>query len=373
MSEIIYFDNNATTRPDNRVIEAMMPYFTQHYGNASSKLHAYGWVADAAVEKAREQVANFIGAEPSEIIFTSGATEAANTAIKGIYRAYKTKGNHIITLKTEHKAVLDTCKFLEENRFAEVTYLNVDKEGIIDLEELKSAIKPSTILITVMAANNETGVIQDIEKIGEIARENSILFFSDTTQFAGKMMLNVSELPIDILCLSAHKFYGPKGVGAMYLKRKNPRVTIVPLMHGGSQEYNKRAGTLNVPLIVGLGQSCEIAAKELWDNNTHVSKLRAYFEHQILEKEGLIINGSTRSRLYNTSNITFPEKMNLKELLGTYAFSSGSACTSGTGELSHVLQAMGLTSDEIKRTYRFSFGKFNTIDEVKSLIKSLLL
>lgn len=367
---VIYFDNNATTKVDERVLEAMLPYFSEHYGNASSKLHAAGWVAEAAVEKARQQVADLIGAESSEIIFTSGATEAINTALKGIFSAYRNKGNHIITAATEHKAVLDTCEYLKQEG-AEITYLNVDREGLIDLDELKSAIQPTTILISVMAANNETGVIQPLEEISAIAKQKKILFFSDTTQFAGKVQMNVNDLGIDALSLSAHKFYGPKGIGALYLRRKNPRVNLVSLLHGGAQENNHRAGTLNVPLIVGVGKACEIAKHEMWDNNTEVSKLRAYFEHQLLDIEGLRINGSTRFRLYNTSNITFPSTINLKPLLTKYAFSSGSACSSGTTEPSHVLKAMGITEHEIKNTFRFSFGRFNNENEVKAILTEL--
>lgn len=371
MAETIYFDNNATTRVDDRVLEIMLPYFSRNYGNASSKLHEFGWIAEAAVEKARKQVAELIGAEPSEIIFTSGATEAANTAIKGIFTAYRSKGNHIITVSTEHKAVLDTCNYLEEFEGAEVTYLNVDKEGIIDTDELKQAIRPETILISVMAANNETGVIQPIEKISAIARDHKIIFFSDATQYAGKVQMDVNELGIDCLCLSAHKFYGPKGIGALYLRRKDPRVNMVSLLHGGSQENKHRAGTLNVPLIAGLGKACEIAQKEMWDNNMEVSKLRAYFEHQILEIEGLRINGTTRDRLYNTSNITFPSSVNIRPLLSRFAFSSGSACTTGTNEPSHVLKAMQIEEGEIRNSYRFSFGKYNSLDEVKLFLKAL--
>lgn len=371
MSQVIYFDNNATTRVDSNVMEVMLPYFTENYGNASSKLHQYGWVADAAVEKAREQVAGLLGAEPSEIVFTSGATESANMAIKGVFQAYKSKGNHIITVSTEHKAVLDTCKYLSEFHYAEVTFLSVDREGVVDLDELKAAIKPETILISVMAANNETGVMQDIEAIGEIARENKVLFFTDATQYAAKIRVDLSELPVDLLCLSAHKFYGPKGIGALYMRRKNPRVSCLPLINGGSQENSKRAGTLNVPLIVGLGKACELAIGNMWDINTHVSKLRAHFEHQLLEMEGVRINGSTRNRLYNTSNITFPDIIKTHDLLKQFAFSTGSACTSGSGELSHVLKAMGLTDEEIKKSFRFSFGKYNTIDDVNILLKAL--
>jgi cysteine desulfurase len=313
-----------------------------------------------------------IGAEPSEIIFTSGATEGANAAIKGIFKAYQNKGRHIITVSTEHKAVLDTCEYLKEYEGAEITYLNVDKEGLIDPDELRAAIKQSTILISVMAANNETGVIQPLEEIASIAREHKIIFFSDATQYAGKVQMDVNELGIDGFCLSAHKFYGPKGIGAMYLRRKDPRVNMVSLLHGGSQENHRRAGTLNVPLIVGLGKACEIAQKEMWDNNMEVSKLRAYFEHQVLEIDGLRINGSTKHRLYNTSNITFPSTVNIKALLSKFAFSSGSACASGTNEPSHVLKAMQINEEDIKNSYRFSFGKYNTLDEVKLLIRSVL-
>ncbi len=355
---------------DERVLEVMLPYFSQHYGNASSKLHEAGWIADAAVEKARTQVAGLIGAESSEIIFTSGATEAINAALKGIFKAYDTKGNHIITVSTEHKAVLDTCEYLKEEG-ADITYLNVDREGLIDLDELRSAIKQTTILICVMAANNETGIIQPLEEISAIAKEHKIIFFSDATQFAGKSQLNVNDLGIDCLSLSAHKFFGPKGIGALYLRRKDPRVSIISLLHGGAQENHHRAGTLNVPLIVGLGKACEIAQTEMWDNNTEVSKLRAYFEHQLLDMEGLRINGSTRWRLYNTSNITFPLSIRIQPLLKKYAFSSGSACTTGTNEPSHVLKAMGISEADIKNSFRFSFSRNNNLEEIKMLIKDL--
>jgi cysteine desulfurase len=368
---MIYLDNNATTKVDERILEAMLPYFSEHYGNASSKLHEFGWVADAAVEKARAQVAALIGAEPSEISFTSGATEGANAALKGIIKAYRPKGNHIITASTEHKAVLDTCNYLKEEEGAEITYLKVNKEGVIDPDELTAAIRSTTILISVMAANNETGVIQPLEEISAIAKAHKIIFFSDATQFVGKMRMDVNDMGIDVLCLSAHKFYGPKGIGALYLRRKDPRVNLVPLLHGGSQENSHRAGTLNVPLIVGLGKACEIAQLEMWDNNTAVSKLRAYFEHQVLDIEGLRINGSTKDRLYNTSNITFPSSLNIKPLLKQFAFSSGSACSTGTNEPSHVLKAMGLRDEEIRNSYRFSFGKYNTPEEAKLLVKSI--
>jgi cysteine desulfurase len=368
---MIYFDNNATTKVDERVVEAMLPFFSEHYGNASSKLHAFGWEAESAVYKAREQLAALINAEPSEITFTSGATESINMALKGIFKAYHSKGNHIITVKTEHKAVLDTCLALEEEG-AHVTYLDVDKEGLIDPEELEKNIKPETILISVMAANNETGVIQPIERIAEIAKERKIIFFSDATQFIGKMNFDVMESGAHCLSLSAHKFHGPKGIGALYLKRKDPRVNILPILYGGGQEKGKRPGTLNVPLIVGLGKACEIAQNEAWENNTNISKLRAHFEHQILDMEGLRINGTTRARLYNTSNITLPPDKNIIPLLNKYAFSSGSACVSSSNDPSHVLKAMGLTDDDIRRSFRFSFSKYTTFSEVDLLTKDLL-
>ena len=370
MSEIIYFDNNATTKPDERVVEAMLPYFYSYYGNEASTMHAFGWAAQSAVEQARMEVASLIGSEKSEIVFTSGATESINMALQGIYAAYKTKGNHIITVKTEHKAVLDTCKFLEANRKASVTYLNVNREGLIDLEELERAIRKETILICVMAANNETGVIMPYQEIGELARSRKIIFFTDATQYAGKMKLYVNEMNADVLCLSAHKMFGPKGIGALYIRRKNPRVNLIPLIHGGGQENNRRAGTVNVPSIVGFGKACTIAASEMWENNAKVSKLRAHFEHQLLEVDGLRINGNTKNRLYNTSNLTFPKVLDIKLLVKKFAFSSGSACT-GT-DLSHVLQAMQISNDEIRNSFRFSFSHHNDLNEVNALLVELM-
>jgi len=372
MQELIYFDNNSTTKVDPRVLEVMLPYFSEHYGNASSKSHAYGWMAEAAVEKAREQVANLIGAEPSEIIFTSGATEAVNMAMCGIYRAYKSKGRHIITVSTEHKAVMDTCAYLNEYEDADITYLNVNAEGVIDLEELEKAIRKDTILISIMAANNETGVIQPLERVGELAAEHKIIFFSDATQYIGKMKTDVMELGVHGLGLSAHKFYGPKGIGALYLKRKDPRVNMLPILFGGGQEKGRRPGTLNVPLIAGLGKACELAGQEYWDNNTYISKLRSRLEHNLLDINNIRINGSTRTRLYNTSNITFPASCAaVSGLLKRFAFSSGSACTSASTEPSHVLKSMGLSEEEIKRSYRFSFSRFNTEEEVDALLESI--
>jgi cysteine desulfurase len=372
---MVYLDYNATTPVDERVLAEMLPFFTEHFGNASSSTHPLGWYAQGAVEKARQQVADFIGAENSEIVFTSGATEAINMALKGVFEAYKTKGNHIITCKTEHKAVFDTCAYLEE-KGAIVTYLNVDQEGRIDLDELKESFTPKTILVAIMAANNETGVLQDLEKISEITHRNESIFFSDTTQMAGKLPIAVNEMGLDLCCISAHKLYGPKGVGALYIRRKNPRVNLIPLFHGGGHEHHKRSGTLNVTGVVGLGKACEIAQNEYWDNNMHISKVRGHLEHQLLEIPDLRINGSTRYRLYNTSNIYFPllkDGSNLfSKIKNQYAVSLGSACNSTNAEPSHVLIAMGLEKEESQSCIRFSFGKKSQKEEVEKLAELIL-
>ncbi len=371
----IYLDYNSTTPVDEKVLESMMPYFTVHFGNAASKTHSFGWLAEGAIKTARKQVADCIGAEESEIIFTSGSTESINIALKGIYEVYEQKGNHIVTVKTEHKAVLDVCESLEK-RGARVTYLNVDKEGLIDLNELENSITDKTILVCVMLANNETGVVQDIESISKIVHDKKSLLFCDTTQAIGKTNIDVNELGIDMLCISAHKIYGPKGVGALYVRRKNPRVTLQALFDGGGHEKGLRSGTLNVPGIVGLGYACELAQKNIWDFNEKVSKHRAMIEHQLLDIEGLRINGSTRSRLYNTSNLFFPRyKANdLISKLDKLAVSTGSACTSAIPQPSHVLKAMGLSDDEAYASIRFSLGKYTTEEEIKTtidLIKNL--
>ena len=370
INPIIYFDNNATTKVDDEVINSMLPYFNTYYGNAASKLHQFGWVANAAVEEAQQKIATLINCHVEELIFTSGATESVNLAIKGIYEAYKTKGNHIITCKTEHKAVLDTCNNLQKQG-AEITYLNVNREGLIDLDELQLAIKPNTILVSIMAANNETGVIQPIEKIAQICNSNNVIFFSDATQFVGKERCDINGLGVHCMAFSAHKLYGPKGIGALYVKRKNPRVNIIEQINGGGHQNNKRAGTLNVPLIVGFGKATQLAEQNYWENSTHISKLKNYFEHQLLDIEGLTINGSTRYRLYNTSNITFPKHLNITSLVNQFAFASGSACTSADTEPTHVLKAMGIDEDEIKNTFRFSIGKYNTLDEVKLIVEKI--
>jgi len=372
---MVYLDYNSTTPVDERVLAEMLPFFTEHFGNASSNTHPLGWYAHGAIDKARLQVANFIGAESSEIIFTSGATEAINMALKGVFEAYQSKGNHIITCKTEHKAVLDTCAYLEE-KGASITYLNVDREGRIDLDELKESLTNKTILVAIMAANNETGVLQDLEKISEITHQQEAIFFSDTTQMAGKLPIDVNEMGLDLCCISAHKLYGPKGVGALYIRRKNPRVNLIPLFHGGGHENGKRSGTLNITGIVGLGKACEIAQNEFWDNNMHISKVRGYLEHQLLEINNLRINGSTRYRLYNTSNIYFPLLKDggsvFSKIKSKYAVSLGSACTSAHNEPSHVLMAMGLEKDEANHSIRFSFGKKSQKQEVEELAKLIL-
>ena len=370
INNLIYFDNNATTKVDKEVIETIVPFFDQNYGNAASKLHAFGWVAQASVETATKQIAHLINCEESEIIFTSGATESINLALKGIFEAYKSKGNHIITCKTEHKAVLDTCLYLE-GQGAEITYLDVDKEGLIDPEELKDAIKPTTILVSIMAANNETGVIQPIEKIAEICNDKDVLLFCDATQFVGKERCDVAELGIHCMAFSAHKMYGPKGIGALYVRRKNPRVNLIEQINGGGHQNGKRSGTLNVPLIAGFGKAAELFEQNFWDIGSHVSKLKNYFEHQLLDIENLRINGSTKHRLYNTSNLTFPQTKKITSLLNKFAFSSGSSCASANPEPSHVLTAMGLSEEEIKNSFRFSFGKNNTLDEVKLLVEEI--
>lgn len=370
-----YFDYNATTPVDKRVLEEMLPYFSNHFGNAASSTHAFGWYAQGAVEKARQQVADLINAEASEIVFTSGSTEGVNLALKGVFDAYRSKGNHIITCQTEHKAVLDTCAYLEEQG-ARVTYLPVDREGRLDLDELKNSFTPQTILVAIMAANNETGVLQDLEGIGTICREKEVLFFSDTTQMAGKLPIDVQDMKLDLCCISAHKLYGPKGIGALYVRRKGPRVSLIPLIHGGGHENGRRSGTLNVPGIVGLGKACELSKSEFWDNNSQISRIRAYLEHQLLEIPGLTINGSTRHRLYNTSNLYFPPLKDGSSLFShvknTYAVSLGSACTSAQATPSHVLKAMHLASHEAENSIRFSFGTANTLKEVEEASKRIL-
>ena len=369
----IYLDHNATTPCDPRVLEAMIPYFTQFFGNAASRTHPFGWQAEEAIESAREQVADLIGAEKNEIVFTSGATEADNLALKGIYEMYGSKGNHIITSKIEHKAVLDTCRHLERLG-AEITYINVKPDGIIDLQELEEAIKPATILVSVMYANNETGVIQPIKEISRIARNQGALVFSDASQAAGKLPINVRDDGIDLLALTAHKMYGPKGTGALYVRRKNPRVRLTAQMDGGGHERGMRSGTLNVPGIVGFGRACELCSMEMKKDAERMKRLRDKLEHALLMIEESYVNGNREHRLPNVCNISFRYVEGQGLLMGfnkVIAVSSGSACTSASIEPSYVLKAMGLDDDMAHNSIRFSLGKNTTEEQIDYTIEKL--
>ncbi len=374
---MIYLDHNATTPVDAAVLEAMMPYFMHKYGNAASTAHRFGWVAADAVALAREHVAMLLNCEPNEIIFTSGATESVNMALKGVFEIYQTKGRHIVAVATEHKAVLDVCASLER-RGAQVTYLPVDSNGLIDLAELEKAITPETILVCIMMANNETGVIQPIEAIGRLCKEHGVLFMSDITQAVGKLPVDVQALGIDIAPLSAHKMYGPKGVGALYLRRRGPRVKLTPMIEGGGHENGLRSGTLNVPGIVGLGMSAELAAETRTDYFNNTLYLRQMLEKTLLALPGARLNGHAGLRLPNTSNISFggirPGGL-IKSLSNTVAVSSGSACTSALMEPSYVLKAMGVADELAYNSIRFSLGRNNTeaeIIEVTTLVQRLL-
>ena len=362
----IYLDYNATTPCDPRVVEAMLPYFTEKFGNAASHSHQFGWVAEEAVDIAREQVARLICAETKEIIFTSGATEATNLAIKGVFETYLGKGNHIITTNIEHKAVLDTCKSLED-KGAEITYLNVNAAGMIDLVELEAAIKPTTILISIMYANNEIGVVQQIKKIGEIAKKKEVIFFSDATQAIGKIPVDVTVDGIDIMAFSAHKMYGPKGIGALYVRRKNPRVKLKAQIDGGGHERGIRSGTLNVPGIVGFGKACEICMNEMAQDAGRLSILRDKLESAMLEIEQTFLNGNKENRLPHVTNISFRHVESQGLMMGfnkEIAVSSGSACTSASIEPSYVLKALGLDDEMAHSSLRFSLGRFTTEEEI---------
>jgi cysteine desulfurase len=367
----VYLDYNATTPCDDRVVEAMLPFFTKHFGNAASRSHPYGWEAEEGVEYAREHLAKLIGAEPKEIIFTSGATEADNLALKGVFQMYSGKGNHIITVNTEHKAVLDTCRRIEKEG-GEITYLNVKSDGLIDLAELESSIKPTTILIAVMYANNETGTLQPVKEIGAIAKRHGVLFFTDATQAVGKIPVNVLEDEIDLMAFSAHKMYGPKGVGALYARRKNPRVKITPQIDGGGHEKGLRSGTLNVPAIVGFGKAAELALDEMKTESKRLGALRDKFESEILKLDGTTVNGSTIKRLSHVSNISFGYVDGNALMIGlnkNIAVSSGSACTSASPEPSHVLKALGLDDELAHSSLRFSLGRNTTNEEIEFAIE----
>lgn len=369
----IYLDNNATTPMDPRVLDAMLPYFNEHFGNAASRNHPFGWAAEEAVDYAREQVAKLIGADPKEIIFTSGATEADNLAIKGVYEMYASKGNHIITATTEHKAVLDTCKHIEKLG-GEVTYLPVDKDGLIDLKELEAAIKPTTILIAIMYANNEIGTIQPIKEISAIARKHGVLVFTDGTQAVGKIPVDVNKDGIDLMAFSAHKMYGPKGVGALYVRRKNPRVKVTAQMDGGGHERGMRSGTLNVPGIVGLGKACELCMLDMEADTKRISKLRDKLESSLLLLEEAYVNGSREHRLPHVCNISFKYVEGEGLMMGfnkNIAVSSGSACTSASLEPSYVLKALGLGDDLAHSSLRFGLGRFTTEEQIDYTIKAV--
>ncbi|MFC6192018.1 cysteine desulfurase family protein [Dyadobacter subterraneus] len=373
MKQPIYLDNAATTQMDPKVLDAMLPYFLENFGNASSSSHVYGWTAAEAVDIAREQVAELIGAHSSEIIFTSGATESINLAIKGVFENYKEKGSHIITCVTEHRAVLDTCEWIE-NTGGKATYLPVNTEGFIDLAELEKEITSQTILISIMYANNETGTIQPVREIGELAKKHGVLFFTDATQAVGKTPIDVNEDDIDMLSLSAHKIYGPKGIGALYVRRKNPKVNISSQIHGGGHEKNMRSGTLNVPGIVGLGRACEICQMELESKQDAVGILRNLLERELLKIEGTSINGSQKHRLPNISNISFANvngEALLLDICREIAISRGSACSSVTSKPSHVLKALGLSDEIALSSFRISLGRFTALSQIEFAIHNI--
>jgi cysteine desulfurase len=362
----IYMDNHATTPVDPRVVEAMLPYFNDKFGNAASRNHSFGWTAEEAVENARGQIARLVNATPKEIIFTSGATESNNLAIKGVAEMYREKGNHIITQVIEHKAVLDTCKRLEKYGF-EVTYLPVEKDGRINLDDLRRAITPKTILISIMYANNEIGVVQPIAEIGKIAKEKGILFHSDGVQAAGKIPVDVQKDNIDLLSLTAHKFYGPKGCGALYVRRKNPRVQLSAILDGGGHERGMRSGTLNVPGIVGFGKASELCQNEMAAEGERLRRLRDRLKDGIFSKlDEVYVNGSLTQRLPHNLNVSFAfvEGESLLMGINDIAVSSGSACTSATLEPSYVLKALGVGEDLAHTSIRFGLGRFNTEEEV---------
>ena len=372
---LIYLDNHATTQVDPRVLEAMLPYFTEKFGNAASKSHAFGWEADAAVDDAREQVARLIGASsPREIVFTSGATESDNLALKGVAESYRDKGNHLVTCVTEHKAVLDSCKILEKHGF-QLTYLPVNSDGFVELQRLKGALTDKTILISIMAANNEIGTIQPMKEIGRLAKERGVVFHTDATQAVGKIPINVEEMGIDLLSLTAHKMYGPKGVGALYVRSTKPRVKITPLIDGGGHERGMRSGTLNVAGIVGLGKACELSRLEMAPEGERVMALRERLKRALLDQlEDVCVNGDAVKRLPGNLNMSFAYidgeslMMGLKEI----AVSTGSACTSASLEPSYVLKAIGLEDAMAHASIRFGLGRFNSEEEIDYTVKRVV-
>ncbi len=366
----IYMDNNSTTRCDPRVVEAMLPYFTEKFGNAASRSHAYGWEAEAAVEEAREQIAAVLNAGPKEVIFTSGATESNNLAIKGVAAMYKKKGNHIVTQATEHKAVLDTCKRLERDGF-QVTYLPVDKYGQVHAEQVREAITDKTILVSVMAANNEIGTVMPIQAIGKLCKEKGVLFHTDAVQAVGKVPLDVEAMGIDLLSLTAHKIYGPKGIGALYVRKKDPRVRLEPQIDGGGHERGMRSGTLPVPMIVGLGTACDLARREMPEESARTFRLREKLRTGIMGKlPESYLNGHPTERLPGNANISFAyvEGEGLMMGIKDVAVSSGSACTSASLEPSYVLRALGVGDELAHSSIRFGIGRFNTEAEVDAVV-----
>ena len=370
----IYMDNHATTPVDPRVLEAMLPYFGEKFGNAASRNHAFGWTAEEAVENARGQIASLVGASPKEIIFTSGATESDNLAIKGVAEMYREKGNHIITQVIEHKAVLDTCKRLEKYGY-EVTYLPVAKDGRVSPDAVRKAITPKTILISIMYANNEIGVVNPIAEIGKIAKEYGVLFHVDGVQAVGKIPVDVQKDNIDLLAISAHKIYGPKGVGALYVRRRNPRVQLSAIIDGGGHERGMRSGTLNVPGIVGLGKACELCQKEMAEEGARMRRLRERLKDGIFARlDEVFINGSMEHRLPNNLNVSFAYVEGESLLMGIndVAVSSGSACTSATLEPSYVLKALGVGEDLAHTSIRFGIGRFNTEEEVDYVVNRIV-
>jgi cysteine desulfurase len=370
----IYMDNHATTQVDPRVMETMLPFFTEKFGNASSRNHIFGWDSEAAVDRARQQVASLIhAASPREIIFTSGATESDNLAIKGVAEAYRQKGNHILTCAIEHKAVLDSCKSLERKGY-QVTYLPVAKDGLVDLERLRDAITSRTILISIMAANNEIGTIEPVREIGRIAKEKGILFHTDATQAVGKIPVNVEEMGIDLLSLTGHKIYGPKGAGALYVRSK-PRVNIDPSIEGGGQERGIRSGTLNVPGIVGLGKACEIAQTDMTRDGERLTGLSERLRGEIMNRlDEVSVNGHASQRLPGNMHLSFAyiEGESLLMGLKDIAVSTGSACTSASLEPSHVLRAIGLEEHLAQSSIRFGLGRFNTEEEVDYTVRRVV-
>ena len=369
----VYLDHNATTPCDPRVVEAMIPFFTQNFGNAASRNHPFGWQAEEAVDYAREQVAKLIGADAKEIIFTSGATEGDNLGIKGVFDMYASKGNHIITCNIEHKAVLDTCKNIEREG-GEVTYLDVKPNGLIDLQELEAAIKPTTILIAIMYANNEIGTVMPVREISAIARKHGVLYFTDGVQAVGKIPVDVNKDGIDIMAFTAHKMYGPKGVGALYVRRKNPRVKVTAQIDGGGHERGMRSGTLNVPGIVGFGKACEICMQEMESDTARIIKLRDKLETALLKVEESYLNGDKEQRLPHVSNISFKYVEGEGLMMGfnkSIALSSGSACTSASLEPSYVLKALGLGDDLAHSSLRFGLGRYTTEEQIDFTIEQV--